>query len=130
MPRAGLRTLMQSGEVLGIGSIAELGVPGIDSTPPSALILAAIVITSGFFASSWRTSERSLHARAAPGAGNTGAPRSRSPSDRRRALTADLTRRRPARPADRHWANRALIASAWCRRWPGPGAPAAASASC
>ncbi|GAA3303805.1 sensor domain-containing diguanylate cyclase [Dactylosporangium vinaceum] len=59
-PPAGLRTLMQSGEVLGIGSIAELGVPGIDSTR-SALILP-LVVNGRFFGVIVATSERSLHA--------------------------------------------------------------------
>ncbi|MFI5909619.1 diguanylate cyclase domain-containing protein [Dactylosporangium sp. NPDC051541] len=59
-PPPALRTLMQSGEVLGVGSIAELGVPGVASGR-TALILP-LVVNGRFFGVLATTSERTLHA--------------------------------------------------------------------
>ncbi|WP_433059748.1 diguanylate cyclase domain-containing protein [Dactylosporangium sp. CS-033363] len=59
-PPTQLRALMQAGEVLGVGSIAELGVPGVVS-PRTALVLP-LVVNGRFFGVLVVTSERTLHA--------------------------------------------------------------------
>ncbi|WP_433218789.1 diguanylate cyclase domain-containing protein [Dactylosporangium sp. CS-047395] len=59
-PPVQLRALMQAGEVLGFGSIAELGVPGVESRR-TALVLP-LVVNGRFFGVLVVTAERTLHA--------------------------------------------------------------------
>ncbi|WP_433086248.1 diguanylate cyclase domain-containing protein [Dactylosporangium sp. CA-052675] len=59
-PPPPLRALMQAGEVLGVGNLAELGVPGLTTTRTALLL--PLVVNGRFFGVLGVTAHRTLHA--------------------------------------------------------------------